>query len=34
MTAIDAAVQSKKLGAETVTMVYRRGPGADEGERL
>jgi len=26
MTAIDVAVQSKKLGAETVTMVYRRGP--------
>ena len=26
MTAIDAAVQSKKLGAENVTMVYRRGP--------
>ena len=26
MTAIDAAVQSKKLGAESVTMVYRRGP--------
>jgi dihydropyrimidine dehydrogenase (NAD+) subunit PreT len=26
MTAIDAAVQSKLLGAETVTMVYRRGP--------
>src|SRR6202789_2997669 len=25
MTAIDAAVQSKKLGAEIVTMVYRRG---------
>ena len=25
-TAIDAAVQSVKLGAETVTMVYRRGP--------
>jgi glutamate synthase (NADPH/NADH) small chain len=25
MTAIDAAVQSKKLGAETVTLVYRRG---------
>ncbi|UXI68815.1 NAD(P)-dependent oxidoreductase [Tahibacter amnicola] len=24
-TAIDAAVQSKKLGAETVSMVYRRG---------
>jgi dihydropyrimidine dehydrogenase (NAD+) subunit PreT len=26
MTAIDAAVQSKKLGAESVTMVYRRSP--------
>src|SRR5271154_2140307 len=26
MTAIDVAVQSKKLGAEMVTMVYRRGP--------
>jgi dihydropyrimidine dehydrogenase (NAD+) subunit PreT len=26
MTAIDIAVQSKKLGAETVTMAYRRGP--------
>ncbi len=25
MTAIDAAVQSKRLGAETVTIVYRRG---------
>ena len=25
MTAIDAAVQSKKLGAENVTIVYRRG---------
>lgn len=25
-TAIDAAVQSRKLGAESVTMVYRRGP--------
>lgn len=25
MTAVDAAVQSKLLGAETVTMVYRRG---------
>ena len=25
MTAIDAAVQSKKLGAQSVTMVYRRG---------
>lgn len=26
MTAVDAAVQSKLLGAENVTMVYRRGP--------
>jgi glutamate synthase (NADPH/NADH) small chain len=26
MTAIDAAVQSRKLGAEQVDMVYRRGP--------
>lgn len=26
MTAIDAAVQSKLLGAENVTLVYRRGP--------
>ena len=26
MTAVDAAVQSKKLGAEEVSMVYRRGP--------
>jgi dihydropyrimidine dehydrogenase (NAD+) subunit PreT len=26
MTAIDVAVQSKLLGAQTVTMVYRRGP--------
>jgi dihydropyrimidine dehydrogenase (NAD+) subunit PreT len=25
MTAIDAAVQAKRLGAETVTLVYRRG---------
>ncbi|MEP6970503.1 MAG: FAD-dependent oxidoreductase, partial [Betaproteobacteria bacterium] len=25
MTAVDASVQSKKLGAEEVTMVYRRG---------
>lgn len=25
-TAIDAAVQSKKLGAESVTLIYRRGP--------
>lgn len=28
MTAVDAAVQSKLLGAETVHMVYRRGPEA------
>ncbi len=28
MTAVDAAVQSRKLGAEEVTMVYRRGPDA------
>jgi glutamate synthase (NADPH/NADH) small chain len=36
MTAIDAAVQSRKLGAEEVTIVYRRGPeqmGASEFER-
>ena len=26
MTAVDAAVQSKLLGAESVTIVYRRGP--------
>ncbi len=26
MTAVDAAVQSKKLGAEEVTILYRRGP--------
>ena len=26
-TAIDIAIQAKKLGAEDVTMVYRRGPG-------
>jgi dihydropyrimidine dehydrogenase (NAD+) subunit PreT len=26
MTAIDAAVQSRRLGAEEVTIVYRRGP--------
>jgi len=25
-TAIDAAIQSKRLGAEDVTLVYRRGP--------
>ena len=28
MTAVDAAVQSKMLGAETATIVYRRGPAA------
>jgi dihydropyrimidine dehydrogenase (NAD+) subunit PreT len=28
MTAVDAAVQSRLLGAEDVTMVYRRGPEA------
>jgi glutamate synthase (NADPH/NADH) small chain len=28
MTAIDAAVQSRMLGAETATIVYRRGPEA------
>jgi glutamate synthase (NADPH/NADH) small chain len=36
MTAIDAATQAKLLGAETVTIVYRRGPeamGASEYER-
>ncbi len=27
MTAIDAAVQSRRLGAEEVTVAYRRGPG-------
>ena len=32
MTAIDVAVQSKQLGAENVTIVYRRGPEQDEGE--
>ncbi len=26
MTAVDAAIQARKLGAEDVTMVYRRGP--------
>jgi glutamate synthase (NADPH/NADH) small chain len=37
MTAVDAAVQSKLLGAESVTMVYRRGRdrmGASEHEQL
>ena len=33
MTAVDAAVQSKLLGAETVTMVYRRGPEAMSASR-
>lgn len=36
MTAIDVAVQSKQLGAEDVTIVYRRGPdqmGASEFEQ-
>lgn len=36
MTAVDAAVQSKLLGAEEVHMVYRRGPqqmGASQAER-
>jgi glutamate synthase (NADPH/NADH) small chain len=36
MTAVDAAVQSKLLGAEEVHMVYRRGPeamGASPAER-
>ena len=28
MTAVDAAVQSRLLGAEEVTIVYRRGPEA------
>jgi len=27
-TAVDAAVQSRRLGAETVSLVYRRGPGS------
>ena len=30
MTAVDAAVQCKLLGAENVTMAYRRGTRADE----
>ena len=32
MTAIDIAVQSKKLGAQSVTIVYRRGEEQHEGE--
>ncbi len=31
MTAVDAAVQSRKLGAEVVTIVYRRDQDADAG---
>ena len=34
MTAIDAAVQSKRLGAEEVTIVYRRGPEQMKASRL
>ncbi len=34
MTAIDAGVQSKLLGAEEVTICYRRGQGAHECQRL
>ncbi len=36
MTAVDAAVQARRLGADEVTIVYRRGPaamGASEHER-
>ncbi len=33
MTAVDAAVQSKLLGAETVHLVYRRGPEAMSASR-
>jgi glutamate synthase (NADPH/NADH) small chain len=33
MTAVDAAVQAKLLGAEEVTMVYRRGPEAMSASR-
>ena len=33
MTAIDAAVQSKRLGAEEVTIVYRRGMGEMKASR-
>ena len=33
MTAVDAAVQAKKLGAETVSLVYRRGRGAMNASR-
>lgn len=34
MTAVDAAVQAKLLGAEEVTMVYRRGPQAMSASRV
>ena len=34
MTAVDVAVQSKRLGAEIVTIAYRRGQDAHEGERI
>jgi dihydropyrimidine dehydrogenase (NAD+) subunit PreT len=34
MTAVDAAIQSKLLGAEEVTMVYRRGQGAMNASRF
>ena len=34
MTAIDIAVQSKRLGAEDVTIVYRRGEARDGRRRL
>ena len=34
MTAIDIAVQSRKLGAETVTIVYRRGPEQMKASRI
>ena len=34
MTAIDVAVQSKRLGAEEVTIVYRRGPEHMRRQRL
>ena len=33
MTAIDIAVQSKALGSEEVTMVYRRGHVPSRGSR-
>ena len=33
-TAIDAAVQAKRIGAEEVTLVYRRGPGKHVSDRV